>query len=178
MTRIAVAAALLLSGLTTAAHAQEVMPEVDSAVACERGVGCTSDPRLLRGLDAAAAAHDVSPAEVLGALNSLADAGIVTDARTYLDPPPPAPLPNPVAPAYGIWDAIAKCESGGNWAANTGNGYLGGLQFDMDSWRKAGGVGRPDQASRATQIAVAQHWQTLVGWKAWPVCARRVGVLP
>lgn len=86
-----------------------------------------------------------------------------------------APVATP-EPAYGVWDRLAQCESNGRWAANTGNGYFGGLQFDLPSWRAAGGLGRPDQASRAEQIRVAINWQHLAGWKAWPVCSRVIGV--
>ena len=57
----------------------------------------------------------------------------------------------------GIWDRIAACESGGNWAANTGNGYYGGLQFNLGTWQSYGGSGRPDQNSREQQIAVAER---------------------
>ena len=57
----------------------------------------------------------------------------------------------------GVWDAIAACESGGNWAANTGNGYYGGLQFNLGTWQAYGGTGRPDQNSREQQIAVAER---------------------
>jgi uncharacterized protein YabE (DUF348 family) len=72
-----------------------------------------------------------------------------------------------------VWDRIAQCESGGNWAANTGNGYYGGLQFNLDTWRAYGGTGRPDQASRATQIAVAERLRNASGgYGAWPVCGR------
>ena len=46
------------------------------------------------------------------------------------------------------WDAIAQCESGGNWAINTGNGYYGGLQFSPATWKSNGGTGMPHQASR------------------------------
>ena len=54
-----------------------------------------------------------------------------------------------------VWDSLAQCESGGNWAINTGNGYYGGLQFNLGTWRAYGGTGYPHQASRETQIAVA-----------------------
>ena len=47
------------------------------------------------------------------------------------------------------WDAVAQCESGGNWAANTGNGYYGGLQFSLGTWQAYGGVSRPDLTSRS-----------------------------
>jgi hypothetical protein len=75
-----------------------------------------------------------------------------------------------------IWDRIAQCESGGNWADNTGNGYYGGLQFDLQTWRSHGGTGMPNEASRAEQIRVAIITQRDEGWGAWPVCSRRAGV--
>jgi uncharacterized protein YabE (DUF348 family) len=71
----------------------------------------------------------------------------------------------------GVWDRIAACESGGNWAANTGNGYYGGLQFNMGTWQAYGGTGRPDQNSREQQIAVAERVRDASGgYGAWPVC--------
>jgi hypothetical protein len=73
-----------------------------------------------------------------------------------------------------VWDAIAACESGGNWATNTGNGYYGGLQFDLSTWHAYGGSGRPDQNSRAAQIAVAERVAAARGgYGAWPVCGSR-----
>jgi uncharacterized protein YabE (DUF348 family) len=74
----------------------------------------------------------------------------------------------------GVWDRIAACESGGNWAANTGNGYYGGLQFNMGTWQAYGGSGRPDQNSREQQIAVAERVRDASGgYGAWPVCGAR-----
>ena len=52
-----------------------------------------------------------------------------------------------------VWDSLAQCESGGNWAINTGNGYYGGLQFNLGTWQAYGGTGLPSDASRETQIA-------------------------
>ena len=71
------------------------------------------------------------------------------------------------------WDAIAACESGGNWAINTGNGYYGGLQFTMGTWRANGGAGSPAGASRDEQIRVAENVLRNQGIHAWPVCGRR-----
>jgi uncharacterized protein YabE (DUF348 family) len=90
----------------------------------------------------------------------------------------PAPKPAPkAAPASNyaggssIWDKIAACESGGNWATNTGNGYYGGLQFNLGTWQAYGGTGRPDQQSREAQIAVAERVAAAAGgYGAWPVC--------
>ncbi len=71
------------------------------------------------------------------------------------------------------WDAVAQCESGGNWSIATGNGYYGGLQFSMGTWRANGGSGSPHQASRAEQIRVAENVLRSQGIGAWPVCGRR-----
>jgi hypothetical protein len=68
------------------------------------------------------------------------------------------------------WDAVAQCESGGNWAANTGNGHYGGLQFKQATWSSNGGAGSPVTASRAEQIRVAENVLATQGAKAWPKC--------
>jgi resuscitation-promoting factor RpfA len=74
------------------------------------------------------------------------------------------------------WDKLAKCESGGNWKINTGNGYSGGLQFSPSTWRAYGGKGSPHRASREQQIAVAERTLAAQGWNAWPSCSRKAGV--
>ncbi len=71
------------------------------------------------------------------------------------------------------WDAVANCESGGNWAINTGNGYYGGLQFTQSTWTANGGTGSPHNASREEQIRVAENVLHSQGIGAWPVCGRR-----
>ncbi|MFT3715896.1 MAG: transglycosylase family protein [Gordonia sp. (in: high G+C Gram-positive bacteria)] len=86
----------------------------------------------------------------------------------------------PGAPAEpeGVWDQIAACESGGNWAINTGNGYYGGIQFDQSTWDAYGGqefAPRADLATREEQIAIGKRAQAAQGWGAWPVCAAGVG---
>ena len=76
-----------------------------------------------------------------------------------------------------VWDALAQCESGGNWAINTGNGYYGGLQFNLGTWQSYGGTGLPSQNSRATQIAVATRLRDASGgYGAWPGCASALGL--
>lgn len=71
------------------------------------------------------------------------------------------------------WDAVAQCESGGNWSIATGNGYYGGLQFSMSTWRANGGSGSPHTASREEQIRVAENVLRTQGIGAWPTCGRR-----
>ena len=74
------------------------------------------------------------------------------------------------------WNRLAQCESSGNWQINTGNGYYGGLQFSLRTWRAFGGSGMPHQASKAQQIAVAERTLAAQGWNAWPSCSRRMGL--
>jgi LysM repeat protein len=71
------------------------------------------------------------------------------------------------------WDAIAQCESGGNWHINTGNGFYGGLQFTLSTWAANGGSGNPANASRSEQIRVAENVLASQGIGAWPVCGPR-----
>jgi LysM repeat protein len=73
------------------------------------------------------------------------------------------------------WDALAQCEASGNWATNTGNGYYGGLQFTMSTWRAYGGQGNPANASREQQIAVAERVLAGQGRGAWPACTAKMG---
>ncbi|MFF4824293.1 transglycosylase family protein [Streptomyces sp. NPDC001312] len=77
------------------------------------------------------------------------------------------------------WDKVAKCESGGAWSANTGNGYYGGLQLTQDDWEKYGGLdyaSSADQASRSQQIAVAEKLLADKGPGAWPTCGLLSGL--
>jgi hypothetical protein len=74
------------------------------------------------------------------------------------------------------WDALAQCEASGNWGANTGNGYYGGLQFTQQTWNAYGGQGSPSNASREQQIAVAERVAAGQGLNnAWPACSRKLG---
>ncbi len=75
------------------------------------------------------------------------------------------------------WDALAACESGGNWAINTGNGFYGGAQFDQGTWQRNGGLRyapRADLATREEQIAIAEVTRARQGRGAWPVCGARL----
>ena len=90
--------------------------------------------------------------------------------------PPPAPAPN-YAGGGTVWDSLAQCESGGNWSINTGNGYYGGLQFNLGTWQSYGGTGLPSNNSRTTQIAVAERLRAANGgYGAWPGCAAKLGL--
>ncbi|MEV6975358.1 transglycosylase family protein [Kitasatospora sp. NPDC093806] len=83
------------------------------------------------------------------------------------------------AASVSTWDAVAQCESGGNWAINTGNGFYGGLQFTSSTWAAFGGTAYASQANLATkaqQIAVAEKVLASQGPGAWPVCSVKAGL--
>lgn len=85
----------------------------------------------------------------------------------------------PAVAGDSVWDAIAACESGGNWSINTGNGYQGGLQFNQGTWAAYGGTAyapTADQATREQQIAIAERTQAAQGWGAWPACTAKLGL--
>ncbi|MFI0513881.1 transglycosylase family protein [Streptomyces sp. WSLK1-5] len=80
---------------------------------------------------------------------------------------------NASAATASEWDAVAQCESGGDWSINTGNGYYGGLQFSASTWAAYGGTqyaAQANQASKSQQIAVAEKVLASQGKGAWPVC--------
>ncbi|GAA1159280.1 hypothetical protein F4556_001694 [Kitasatospora gansuensis] len=94
------------------------------------------------------------------------------------------PVTVPAAAAGSVpdatWERLARCESDGDWHADTGNGFYGGLQIWPPSWQEAGGLrfaDRPDRAPRRHQITVAEEIRRQQGWGAWGHCARELGLL-
>lgn len=95
--------------------------------------------------------------------------------------PDPAPVTSSATTSSAsgdtVWDDLAECESNGNWAINSGNGYYGGLQFSLSTWRAVGGVGYPHEASREEQIHRAEILRdTNGGYGAWPSCSSQLGL--
>ena len=90
-----------------------------------------------------------------------------------------APLILAATPAQAAsgndWDAVAQCESTGNWSINSGNGFSGGLQFTQSTWKAYGGSGAAQNASKAEQIRVAENVLAGQGKGAWPVCGKNLG---
>lgn len=84
-------------------------------------------------------------------------------------------MPANAAPV-STWDALAECESGGNWGISSGNGFSGGLQFTPSTWAAFGGTGNAANASKAEQIRVAENVQAGQGWGAWPACSAKLGL--
>lgn len=75
-----------------------------------------------------------------------------------------------------VWAKLAQCESGGNPATNTGNGFYGMYQFTLETWQALGGTGYPYEADAATQTAMAKKLQAQAGWGQWPGCADKLGL--
>ncbi|WP_063857223.1 MULTISPECIES: transglycosylase family protein [unclassified Kitasatospora] len=101
-----------------------------------------------------------------GAVAALPVAGLVTASSAS-------------AASSSTWDAVAQCESTGNWNINTGNGFSGGLQFTPSTWAAYGGTqyaASADQASKGQQIAVAEKVLASQGPGAWPVCSVKAGL--
>jgi len=94
--------------------------------------------------------------------------------------PAPVAAPGDGAPVDGnVWDLLAQCESGGNWAINTGNGYYGGLQFNYSTWLGNGGGDFAEYAHLATreqQILIAENLHARRGFQPWPACRAKLGL--
>jgi hypothetical protein len=93
--------------------------------------------------------------------------------------PPPAPVTTTVpqaAPAGGVWYELRMCESGGNYAIDTGNGYYGAYQFALSTWYGLGFSGLPSDAAPAVQDEAAAELQARSGWGQWPTCSAELGL--
>jgi len=91
--------------------------------------------------------------------------------------PPPLPAPSPPpSPLGGVWAELRRCESGDNYAIDTGNGYYGAYQFSAATWHGLGFDGLPNQAGPAFQDEAAVELQARSGWGQWPACSRRLGL--
>jgi uncharacterized protein YabE (DUF348 family) len=152
-----------------------------------RGVGTKQKPvppapvKVVPPAPAPVTSPSPAPAPVTSPSPAPAPVTSPSPAPAPVTSPSPAPTqtaPTPPAPTGGLnWDAVAACESGGNWAINTGNGFYGGLQFDIGTWMSNGGgayASRPDLASREAQIAVATTLYNARGSSPWPVCGQRL----
>ncbi len=149
---------------------QRVVPELSGAMTVEDVIA--ELPARSRAEDAPAdAAEDASD-----------EAPEEAPEHAHDEAPEATPTPDEAtAPRSAVWDDLAACESNGNWSINTGNGYYGGLQFNLDSWVWAGGeqyASYPHEAGRGEQIAIAERLLEIhpAGWGAWPACSRQLGL--
>jgi len=96
---------------------------------------------------------------------------------TPVTPVAPATQPAGGSVSSGVWAGLRQCESGGNYADNTGNGYYGAYQFSLSTWHGLGFSGVPSDAPPAVQDQAAQQLQARSGWGQWPACSRRLRLI-
>lgn len=107
----------------------------------------------------------------------LSDPGTANPPASKTQTPPASPASSAQQPtAGGVWAELRNCESGGNYSADTGNGFYGAYQFTQQTWTDLGMPGTPNQAPPAMQDAAAQKLQAAAGWGQWPACAAALGL--
>jgi hypothetical protein len=196
-----VAALTMISGVgigllapLAARSATAIAPQTQGLLAAASEASVTLDRGSLAGRGPSSArtvaltAQSIIP-EAISARSSTptsAHHNVTLEATLYYLPTSAAPAaPARVVPDApfvvdgSVWDRLARCESGGNWAINSGNGYYGGLQFDVATWSAYGGTkyaARPDLATREEQIAVGEALYAKRGFQPWPSCRVKLGL--
>jgi hypothetical protein len=174
--------------------ADKVVPEEEDDVQADGGTSDRSTLALRRqNLEAARLTDEARLSSALAITTTTTTAPPTTTTTlppttTTTAPPTTTTTAEPVEPPpdsgsgqlgdpyyYPSWDALAECESGGNWSINTGNGYYGGIQFSLRSWQGVGGTGYPHEHPRETQIAMGIRLWESSGWGAWPACSSELG---
>jgi resuscitation-promoting factor RpfB len=163
-----------------AARSAARLPAIPPTPMLVVGGGPVAAQRSLLSARVAGAARSEAPAEALEAhpIPTPASATMRPTMVAVGVPPPAAPAGVALADT-AVWDALAQCESGGDWGLNTGNGYYGGLQFSFGTWHDYGGgayADYPHQATREQQIAVAERLRAARGYAPWPACRAELGL--
>jgi hypothetical protein len=187
LTALSIAGIALLAPLAvrgTTPVSPEVHQLLDAAANAPRQLADRGEPGraafaadTLRALTAPLAAEDLA-ADAAQAVRPTVDmqADLVAVATPRPTPPPQRVV---TYPGDTVWDRLAQCEASGNWAANTGNGYYGGLQFSHSTWLGYGGgtyADYPHQATREEQIATAEKLRAARGYQPWPACRIKLGL--
>jgi len=191
--RVAALTALSVLGIALLAplSARSALP--DPVVAADRLLAGTTGPAAISRVETAFARsalsiRDASAAATTHGAEPVAAQPLPTPASapmqaTIMPNAAVAAAPPQVAAVYSdggtVWDDLARCESSGNWATNSGNGYYGGLQFSYATWHGYGGgayAEYPHQATREEQIAVAERLRDARGYQPWPACRVKLGL--
>lgn len=188
LTALSVMGLALLAPLSARSALPDPVVEADRLLAGTAGPATGSVPEIavarsalsVRDASASATTHGAEP---IAAKPLPTPASAPMEATIMPNAPAPVAAPAQVPAAYSdgdtVWDSLAKCESSGNWATNTGNGYYGGLQFSYATWHGYGGgayADYPHQATREEQIAVAERLRDARGYQPWPACRAELGL--
>lgn len=187
---ISVAGVALLAPLAARSAVPPPVALEDRLIAIEAAPATEVNRGSLSARDAGAelaTATDAAEAIVVEPAPTPGDAPMEVTLYAVATPPPAQATPAPVVAAPRVvtydgdtvWDDLAQCESGGNWAINTGNGYYGGLQFDYSTWHGYGGGEFAEYAHLATreqQIIVAERLHAARGFQPWPACRIKLGL--
>jgi hypothetical protein len=178
----------LLLAVALAATAQLVITDMATQPAGARGVGSRETPRGLnsrqsygRSVDRPSLTVRRREARFKASRREARLKASRSALRSRLAPAPATSRPararvRAAAVIDGdIWAKLRKCESGGRYDANSGNGYYGAYQFSASTWHRLGYPGLPHQAPPEMQDEAARKLQARSGWGQWPACARRIG---
>jgi len=183
LTAISVSGVALLAPLAARSALPTPVPLEEQLLAVEEAPRADVDRGALsvRVASRQVAARDGAEQVVPGPIPTPGEAPM--EATLYVTAgPPAAAAPQQQVVTYdgdSVWDDLAQCESGGNWAINTGNGYYGGLQFSHDTWHGYGGgefAEYPHEATREEQIIVAERLHAERGFQPWPACRTKLGL--
>jgi len=181
LSAVSIGGVVLLAPLASASATPDVVQIADSLLPVAEVPQIAAD----RGGLSERAGSTVASPEVLEELreSAMPTPGAVPMEATLHPVAVPAALPTPqrvvTYAGNSVWDDLARCESGGNWAINTGNGYYGGLQFSLGTWQQYGGAefaAYPHQATREEQIIVAERLRAARGYAPWPACRAKLGL--
>lgn len=184
---VSVSGIALLAPLAARSAAPAPLAPIDHLLADAPAVALDLDRSLLSARGSAGAPGIGLQSETIAAA-PIPTPGSAPMEATLLTVPTPKPVAAAPAPAQQsvatydgstVWDALAQCESGGNWAINTGNGYYGGLQFSLGTWEGYGGgefAAYPHEATREQQIIVAERLRAARGYQPWPACRTKLGL--
>jgi nucleoid-associated protein YgaU len=142
----------------------------EQGVAAEQAAQAEAEAQAAAAAQAQAEAEAAAQAQAAAAAQAQAAAAAAAQAQASK-----AQASQP-APAGGVWAELRACESGGNYAEDTGNGYYGAYQFALSTWEGLGFGGLPSDAAPAVQDEAAQELQALYGWDQWPACAAELGL--
>ena len=182
---VSVSGIALLAPLAARSAAPAPPTQIDHLLADLAPSRLEIDRSLLSGRDAAGNIGATTSIETLETRPAPTPASVPMEATLHSAATPrpaaSAPAPQRVVTYDGgtVWDALAQCESGGNWAIISGNGYYGGLQFALGTWQGYGGgefAAYPHEATREQQIAVAERLHAARGFAPWPSCSAKLGL--